>query len=113
MAEQVKIRLRYQQIEALYNLYRVELLYEPTAEPHAQLLREHLVALYDRLYNLASKDHQERFTINLSPVEALAFWQYWGNINLTAQPYDDLLVRNIISQIDKKHQNLKRLRYGR
>ncbi|MBA3829724.1 MAG: hypothetical protein H0X33_12360 [Taibaiella sp.] len=111
-AEIIKIRLRHNRVEALYGILTQHVtLFEP-ATPHEHLLHEHLVALATRVHKMVAKERQERFTLNLTAVEALSFWQYFGECNLAWDPYADVIVKEMIAGIHKKHESTKRLRYA-
>lgn len=109
----IKIRLRYNRIEALCEILKTECIAFVPEDAHEQLLKEILHDLHERVYIMALKSNQDRFTLNFSAGEALGFWQYFGKTNIAYNPYGDVIIRDMIQSIHKTYETHKRLIYVR
>lgn len=100
----LKIKLGRERLEAFYTQCgKLMEVYQPDNE-HEELLREFLVDMYYTLEVMLNKD-QQKFTLNLSNAEALAFYQVWQMVPLDHCQYTKVIVDEAIKQIDQFHKS--------
>jgi len=96
----VKARINHERVEALHIICDDMLKQFKPEDEHEQLLHEYLTELHHRLRKMKEKN-QELYTLNMSGTEAIAFRQLWGMLDLRQDKYASIIIRSIISQIDR------------
>lgn len=106
----IKIKMNHNRLEALGQQY--ELLtdsYEPE-NAHEHLLFECLVLMRDKIEKML-RAAQLKYTLTLSSLEALAFFQVWNMVDTSHHVYADIVICNIIEVIHKASIDPKRARF--
>lgn len=94
----VRVRISHDRLEALHQLC-TEMKNEFTPEnEHGRLLKEYMLELEHRLKNMADRN-QERYTLNLTSAEAIAFYQLWNMLDIRYDKYANVIVGNLIDKM--------------
>lgn len=97
----MKIKLRYNELMALKNLFEVAVCGDRPDGLFEKLIQTLMLDLYRRI-SAKSLFVKQSYQIELKEEIAIAFLLYWTEINLKHMPFEDNLVRRIIALIDKK-----------
>lgn len=94
----VRIRISHERLEALHNLcIEMKNDFVPDTE-HGSLLKEYMLELEHRLKNMVDRN-QERYTLNLSGTEAIAFYQLWNMLDIRHDKYANVIVGSLIQKM--------------
>lgn len=105
----IKIRLSGNELEALTMGYQQavkQMEHESRTEIyslHETLLLEHATAMRDKLERLHERG-QLKYTLSLSPVEAMAVYQLWQR-EFALTTYSGNAVRKVFGEIDERHRS--------
>lgn len=94
-------------MEALFTLYKKWCIEYVPVNNLEHLLREHMIEMYNRIYRCCMKE-QKNYAFSMTGTEAIAFCLTWGEISIDDH-LQDVTVREIINQVDRKRKNAKRI----
>jgi hypothetical protein len=103
----VKFRLSYDRMERLERLAHEALADNVVGTVEETLLKLHVAEFMEMIQKALFRNTASKYTINLTESAALAFCMYWGAQDLTAEPYDDVIVREMIGTIDKQSKQIR------
>lgn len=112
MSKLVKVSLSYDQLECLMLLYRRWLQLHIVTSEWEDLLHDHNEVLYQSLY-MKLLANNNKYTLNLAQPEARAFMHTWQLFPVEVNPYEMVMLQNIIAKIDRTAKEPKRLRQPR
>lgn len=94
----IKIRVTGDRLEALHNLC-IEMKddFKPNTE-HGILLKEYMLELEHRLQKMVQR-RQERYTLNLSTTEAIAFYQLWNMLDIRHDRFAKVIVGTMLQKM--------------
>lgn len=102
----VKFRLSYDRMARLERIAHEALANNILSTPQETLLKLHVAEFLEMvqkaLFNQASK-----YTICLNESAALAFCMYWGELDLSDDPFDLVIVTEMIHTIDKQSKQIR------
>lgn len=96
--------MSYDRLQTLCHLYQDQVNEFTPVDDHEELIREHLIELYDKFFKMLSRE-QEKYTMAFTGAEALAFYQLWtqSGIAIPDQP-TTIAVNETLAVIDKRHK---------
>ena len=101
MKNTIKVTIDVKKIETLAGIYEAACAgFEPENE-HEHLLFEHVKLMHVKLFDKLRLE-QNKYTLTLTSVEALAFVQFWQIIPLALAPYHATIINRLFGEIDKK-----------
>lgn len=101
----VKIRLNNKEVEALYNMIFGDVVLIDPKGLGNMLVLEILTEVYTQLQKMMWNDEQKRFTLKLSPAQQVAMLIYSTTINDILYPFEAMMFRRIVEQVDKNINN--------
>jgi hypothetical protein len=104
--QKVKFTLSYDRMERLERLSQQALADNVLGTPAETLLKLH-VAEFLEMIQKALFRQASKYTVCLNESAALAFCMYWGAQDLTAEPYDNVIVLEMIHTIDRQSKQLR------
>ena len=105
----VKVKLSFDQVLSLIQIYKVVINNEP-AEEMEELVICHSMELLFRLQMLAVKQ-QAKYLLSLSITEAMAFNLQWAMETRPINSYTAEIIRVIIGEIDKAFMDFKKSKF--
>ncbi len=104
----IRFRISYNRLQTLHDLYQEQVTEFTPVDDHEELIREHLIELYDKFFKMLVRE-QEKYTMAFTGAEALAFYQLWtqSGIAIHDQP-TTIAVNETLAVIDKKHKSKKK-----
>jgi hypothetical protein len=106
----LKLKVIGTQLAELCKVYDQLLTEYRPENPHEQLLLECAAAFRHRVRQFVEKE-QEKYTLPISGIEAIAFMQLWASQPIHVPPYGSVVISSIIGKIDSKHTDIKHI-YG-
>lgn len=111
MAGRLKISLSPGEMKAMLSAFQFAYENFPAIEQWDMLLKYHL----EQLRNSIAKriiDKKEK-SLTLDPIEALAFWLLWMQIDISKfAPYEQQVMQQTIDEVDQYVQSLKAVQNG-
>ena len=106
MANKVQIRLKIDQLKALYKQYGIALSVWTPDNAHEILLKEIALELH---LMMGKKDmHAKKHTLTLTPLHAAGFYQLWQMFNAQDE-YTWVIINQVLEKIDKQHKEPQKL----
>lgn len=97
----MKLKITHTQLECLCRLMNLTLgMFKPTDNVD-KLLIAHMNTLHKRLVK-RFVDQQNQYTIDLPDESAIAFFEFWQNVNI-ADDYGRNIVQRIMDDIDRNN----------
>ncbi|MDR3681299.1 MAG: hypothetical protein P4L41_15140 [Flavipsychrobacter sp.] len=94
----IPIRVTGERLEALHSLcVSMKEDFKPENE-HGRLLKEYMLELEHRLQQMVDR-RQERYTLNLTGTEAMAFYQLWNMLDIRHDRYAKVIVGGLLQKM--------------
>ena len=103
----VKFRLSYDRMERLERLAHEALADNTVGTVEETLLKLHVAEFLDMIEKALFRNTARNYTINLNASAALAFCMYWGELDLGDDPFDLVIVTEMIHTIDKQSKQIR------
>lgn len=98
MAKGIRLRTSNQRINALLDISEQMKKEFTPANEHQILLAEHLIYLNAKLSDMSERN-QEMYTLHMTGLESLAFYQLWNMLDISSDKYAEIIVSDLIKRI--------------
>lgn len=103
----MRFKMNADQHEALYNLYRTEVVTEKPMDDGAELILDFMADIYEKLRKKQKAKLVGDWSLTLTPKETLAYKIYWIEKQLKkTMIYESLLINSHITIIDQLNTKL-------
>lgn len=110
-SKMIKVKASNQWLTQLTAAYKEVISQYVPENEHEQLLLECAVAFHERIEKMSLRD-QQKFTLNVTAVEAIAFMQLWQSRPVPLKHYMAVAVNQLVAKIDHKRADVKRMGNG-